>query len=245
MKTESPFDPWLSGRHKLPKRFIDKTVIDEYDPESWSCWVALKNKAPLHDAHKLEWFSLGESHNQTKRFLSAADKILYPRLEEEELDSENRYEIKNSGIVPPATCHPIYIVTCKSEHIERVMYVGKTTAANRFTGGHAAATKLLNPKYNAYEKIIYQCQLMFANEDDYLPLEWIRPTEYGEFLLSNVEYELIYRNQPELNKHGKGVNQNTLGLYPLFEDHISGRCINIADGYIQEHHSSLPGNYTI
>ena len=125
-------------------------------------------------------------------------------------------------VYPPSPSRPIYIITTKEAANESIVYIGKTTGANRFSGGHAVALKLTDPKYASCEKLIYRCSVTIPVGDDHVALEWIDPIEVAERILDDVESHLIYEFKPPLNHQKKKRN--------LAKHQTSIHIQNIAEG---------------
>ena len=208
IKCKSPFSPWLDRKQPLPNRFLKKGHVDPI-PErgsNWDCFLALEECWPLYIANELKWESLDKSIHDTEVFLDTVFKLI-PDLDGEELDSEEKYMIEsNKECVPPAPCLPIYIITIKNKMEERVVYIGKTSASNRFANGHSAALKLHDPKYNGFEKRLYRCSVWFYINNEYVCLEWLKPNTIPSEVLDCIESHLIWCAQPELNVDKKNEN---------------------------------------
>lgn len=197
LSMRSPFEPWLEGSQPLPSRFYAERVED-FVTDEWSCWVAPAKRVSLHLADTLEWLSLANSRTRTQAYLATAAKVV-SGLEGAWLDGWERAQLRESGLIPPSLCYPIYLITCEDEASERIVYVGKTSVSNRFSGGHAAALKLHAPEYANQSKWIYQCDVWFLHRQDYLCLEWLDPVTTAEAVLDGVESQLIFDLQPALN----------------------------------------------
>lgn len=176
------------------------------------CFLALDVRLPLYRVREMKAQSLKSTWDEVNQYVSSAFEIMFYQYNEEvdsedesfmvDVDREILREIDYQlGIPRPSTCYPIYIITVGNDVNERVVYIGKTSSQNhRFAGGHAAALKLHDPKYDGIEKNIYFATVMLLSENEYMPLEFIQPYTIAEKLLENVEAGLIYNLKPELNK---------------------------------------------
>ncbi|MGR3761917.1 hypothetical protein ACUXV3_17595 [Roseobacteraceae bacterium NS-SX3] len=139
------------------------------------------------------------------------------------LSREDAWEIENELGVPPLVTNPMYFMSVKNKTEERLVYVGKTSSKrSRFSGGHAAITKIHNPKYDGFEKGLYLASLMFYDDFDYLPIEYIRELDRAEKLLSSIEAQIIYDFQPELNTSHKKSFGSHWPIQVLFENSVNG-----------------------
>ncbi|MED0586478.1 hypothetical protein [Bacillus subtilis] len=120
----------------------------------------------------------------------------------------------------PARCYPIYLITTGTGDNERLVYVGKTSSENhRFAGGHLAALKLNDPKYDGLEKNLYFGCLTFLDvHKKHVPLEWISPFDYCKELLESVEASLIYHFQPELNTEHTKRHNSKIPIHLMIEN---------------------------
>ncbi|WP_269317793.1 hypothetical protein [Exiguobacterium sp. KJ 601] len=176
------------------------------------CFLALDVRLPLYRVREMKAQSLKSTWNEVNQYVNSAFEIMFYHYNEDvdsgderllvDIDREILYEIDSQlDIYRPSTCYPIYIITVGGGANERVVYIGKTSSQNhRFSGGHAAALKLHDPKYDGIEKHIYFATVTLLGENEYMPLEFIYPYTIAEKLLENVEAGLIYNLKPELNK---------------------------------------------
>ena len=193
-----PLSAWINAEQPLPKRFLVDNHQDQFD-ETWLCWVVLEQVAELHKVNELNWVSLTASRLATKKYLNESAKVLGSIDEDGWLDKEEGFWIREELGEPPHPCLPIYIITVGSNETERVVYVGKTKSASRFTGGHSTALKLHAPEYDGLKKSIYRCSVWFDIDDEYVAIDWIEPESLALNLFDSVESQLIYDLQPELN----------------------------------------------
>jgi hypothetical protein len=201
-----PLSGWTNRKHNIPRRFHSESeVIDKPDSENWSVWVSLEESSSLHRANEMNWLSLKDSIELTNDYLEKSS-ILICGLEGGSLDGEEELMIKERIGLPPLPCLPIYIITCKDTEKEEIVYIGKTKSDKRFIGGHTAALKLHDPIYNNKIKTLYRCSIWFYIDNEYIIIDWIRPTELALELLDSIESQLIYHFKPELNISKKNKN---------------------------------------
>jgi len=193
-----PLSAWVKATHPLPKRFLLESHADQFD-DSWLCWVVLEEVSELYKVNQLNWVSLSASREKTREYISNAKGVVGGIDDDGWIDREEGCWIQEGLGKPPHPCLPIYIITVDSGDKERVVYVGKTKSASRFTGGHSAALKLHAPEYNGLKKSIYRCSIWFDIEDEYVAIDWIEPETLALDLFDSVESQLIYNLQPELN----------------------------------------------
>ncbi len=154
----------------------------------------------LHEAVNLKPQSLSQSWQNNHDYIEEAMAIT-KNPEGNWLDNEEVCMIREEIGEPPLPCCPIYFVTIGKGKSEEIVYIGKTSSnSSRFAGGHSVALKLHSPKYNGYQKLIYQCLIILLdNNKDYLPLEWISPLSEANAILESIESQLIYEFKPEFN----------------------------------------------
>lgn len=116
---------------------------------------------------------------------------------------------------PPPFCYPIYFIPVDDGSAEELVYIGKTSSSKgRFSGGHAAVTKLHHPDYDGKKKWLYLgCVALLTEDRDILPLEFVSPMQLSLQLLDSVERQLIYYFKPPLNTQGKAAPSATMPCY--------------------------------
>lgn len=190
---------WLDRQEPL-RSFIN---IEHRPPsQEFGGFLSLDVVVPVHDAATLEAESLAISWQKTHAYVVKALEL----IEAEEPLCLDRYEselIRSELGEPPPLCYPIYLITVGDGPTETLVYVGKTSSnQGRFRGGHAAFTKLLHPDYDGQAKRVYLGAIVLLDsEKSYIPLEWIKPVEGAEALLSSIEAQIIFRLKPDLNVH--------------------------------------------
>jgi len=163
-------------------------------------WLAINYCLPFYQVLDQEILGFGQARELNRRYYEAAIKIAL-HYDGYWLEKEDICDIIEELGNPPDVSHPIYIITIKDESFEKVVYVGKSSSdKSRFTSGHSAAIKLLNPMYNSFEKLIYFGQIMTSDKnDEYLPLEFVGDQVFAEQLLDDIESKVIQHFKPELN----------------------------------------------
>jgi hypothetical protein len=205
MNKYSPLQGWLDRTDSLTS-FIDL----ECRPPSYEYggFLSLDVVLPVHGSVNLAAESLSTSWTRTHEYVRESLAI----IDAEEplwLDREEVQMIKSKLGEPPPLSYPIYILSVSDDKSERAVYIGKTSSEKgRFRGGHAAITKLHNPKYDGLTKRLYLGGIvLLADDKEYQPLEWVKPLAKAMEILNSIEKQLIYRFQPELNtKHKKHYN---------------------------------------
>lgn len=209
IKLYSPLENWISRKISLPSFIeLDSTALNF----ELGGFLILNNVALIHETINLKPESLDVSWQKTNQYLQDAFNIINEKgLEEISLDREESemiiYELGN----PPNISHPIYIMTISNNEKEEVVYIGKTSSSrNRFKSGHTAITKLHDPKFNNFQKNIYQCGILLLNNDkELVPLEWIKPFSESKKLLDSIEAQLIFHFKPLLNTQLKNKNNTS------------------------------------
>jgi hypothetical protein len=227
MSEPSPFDHWLSGKGELhpfvevtPKALdLDKGVL-----------VAIETRVPIHESYRIGESVFRRSWAAAHSYLANVERILgcVPKL----LTQDQLAQMtKNNLGRPPQWSYPLYLIAIskpgavdpyvmeRSKQLEaeygaiakivipddhRLVYVGKKASGDRFRDGHKAITKLHHPTYREYDKWVFEARVTVKTQAGAtLPLEWVRDRSAAERLLYNIESQLIYFLQPELNEDGK------------------------------------------
>lgn len=102
---------------------------------------------------------------------------------------------------------PIYLITRIDEGHGEIVYVGKAqSTTNRFSGGHIALLKLLDPKYKNYDKFISFAVINVRSmHGDVVPVEWVENKKLRDDIVGHVEQSLVWKFQPEYNTHYKSA----------------------------------------
>lgn len=196
-------DAWLDRHFPLPKCFQVGTMPNTSNSHLFA-WMGVEEKMYLHEVHKAVWTSLRENTKRTRDYVADAINLLGGADQVTEV-GDKRLVIAKLGEPPPQSL-PIYIITVRKGSDEKVVYVGQTTANNRFAGGHSAALKLHEPAYKDTDKMVYRCSVTLAMDDDHVALEWVEPFSVAQQILNDIESHLIYEFQPPLNSKGKKKN---------------------------------------
>jgi hypothetical protein len=184
-------------------------------------FVAIDRSVPVYQAGEVPAQSLEEAWHTVRQYVEEACELVHagdecPRLDKDEIDM-----ILTGLGRPPPPCYPVYFIAVRdrASEEERLVYVGKTSSSsNRFSGGHAALTKLHDPLYDGTDKVLYLGTVMLQDIDnEYLPLEAVQPLEKAKAMLVSIEAQLIYELKPELNTQGR-ARDNTRS--PLNVIHI-------------------------
>lgn len=199
MRKKSLLSSWIERRDPLHS-FID---LENRPPnQEFGGFLTLDVVVPAHESLNLEADSLSDSWKKAHEYVAASLRIIKAD-EPMWLDSEEVEMIKNQLGEPPPLCYPIYMFTVGDGDAEHLVYIGKTSSSNgRFRGGHTALTKLLHPIYDGFTKRVYLAAIVLLADDiSYQPLEWVKPLEKAQALLSSIEAQLIFSFKPQLNTH--------------------------------------------
>jgi hypothetical protein len=215
----STLAPWLRRTGSLP--FVSIQSEQQKAPYlEYGGFVGIDRRVPLHTAPSLAPQSLEATWGAVRKYVSDACRIIHADEPPHCLDNEEVYMILEELGEPPIECSPLYLITTEGrDSTEEVVYVGKTSSSTaRFSGGHAAITKLHHPRYDGTRKWLYLASVMLLDADrEYLPLEAVGPKTLADEFLQSVEYQLIFDLQPELNTHGR---RKCLATAPLSSIHV-------------------------
>lgn len=224
--TYIPLQAWFEGRKFLSHRFSGQNCSD--NPSSdWEAWLSIQECCPLHQVNSLNWVGLHEARKNTDSFLGNVKSEFNGKLPIFIHEKERVIIEKKIGI-PPKPSLPIYLISCSDmdDTNEHIVYVGKTVNSKRFIGGHSAALKLLDPKYNNMKKRIYRATPWFYDGKDYISLDWISPTSLAIELLDFIESHLIYNLKPELNTSKKKNEDTRYSFYLHIQNFLSTGFLN-------------------
>jgi len=162
----------------------------------------------LHDAPRVPLKSLEQSWIDTKDYIVRALALLHRSHAGWSLSDDDRKKVLASLGEPPGPAWPLYVLAVGDHPNERIVYIGKTNAqTHRFVTGHSAITALHNPKYDGLTKRLYLATVtLISDEGNYVSLEWLHPKKLRDYVWSDVEAQLIYHFQPELNNRLKERN---------------------------------------
>lgn len=213
---------WLSGR----RFYLKSPLYMSCEDHVWEhFWVSFDVSVGLHEAANFPLLPFEKATDECYSYLAKACKILKRNNPKWSPDDVARRVILDQLGPPPLNAYTIYMLTVsdlKSDS-ERVVYIGKTNSnSNRFRGGHAAISKLHAPEYAHLTKSIYfGCIVAMNDDENYIPIDWLSPNLGRDEILSDIEYQLIYHLQPELNEQGK-LTYSAKNRVPLtIENHHS------------------------
>ncbi|PGO61146.1 hypothetical protein [Priestia megaterium] len=212
---------------------LDRYRLQDINSE-YGCHIGLDVCFPLYKVLEMKAQSLEDTWNEVNQYVANACNIITDEYGEEleikedeklrDVDREIIYEIESrQKTPPPAACYPLYFISVGDDKDEKIVYIGKTSAkTHRFSGGHMAALKLHAPEYEGLSKHIYfGTVVFFDHKKNYMPLEFIRPLEDAESLLSNLEAGLIYNLKSELNTTYLNKNHARFNMFVNIENHSS------------------------
>lgn len=213
-------ESWLARSHSL-SAFM--TVELNSLNQKLGAFLSIDVVVPAHQASALDTKSLERSWKETNAYVKDALSIVNanePLL----LDREEVAMIRDALGDPPSQCSPIYFITVGTGTAERVVYIGKTSSENsRFSGGHSALSKLLNPVYDGSSKQIYMGSVfLLTDEKKLLPLEWIQPLASAEMILKSVEAQLTHKFKPELNTQNVEVDNACWPILVHIQNYYGG-----------------------
>lgn len=194
---------WLNGQCHLGHLRVENIPID-YLNGIRNFWLLMRYVAPVHEANMIETIPLSDSFNEHKNYLDKVKKLInQSKMEYGYLSIEDSQYITNTIGQPPNPSLPIYIVTVEENDVHRIVYIGKTTTSvrQRFSQGHAALSKLLDPKYNGKCKNIFFCELYFGIIQNFelIPIDFAENDNEKRMTVSLIETMLINAYNPELN----------------------------------------------
>lgn len=193
---------WLRGQ--LPCDALDAALAGRHDVQCLKFAIRFEPPRPLHDACAVPAQSFEARAGELRRFYADARRIAQ---QEEEASAPGwvsrsaRKRIEASGAMPEPS-RPIYFLTVQQGGRKAVAYIGITQAkGGRFSGGHAAITKLHHPKFQRATKELFLAAVYAQITPDlWVNLELLpQAARY----LHDIEMQLVYALQPELNTHGK------------------------------------------
>ena len=218
---------WLSDG----KFYLKSPLYMACEDHVWEhFWVSFDDTAELHEASDFPLIPFDAARTACFSYLSEACKLLDRSNPQWTPDDRERRKIVETLGPPPLNSYTIYMMTVSNADgsEERVVYIGKTNSeSHRFRGGHAAISKLHAPNYQGLRKKIYfGCIVGFDDDCNYIPIDWIQPEMGRDGILSDIEYQLIYCTQPELNDTGKETcrAKNRVSLY------VQNFCSRVLDG---------------
>lgn len=219
-----PLSSWVKRRQALPQRFYIEDYID-IPKDDWDVWLSIEEVVPLYRAREMQWLSLKESRENTKKYLETSSELI-SGLEGGWLDRWEQEQILEHLGMPPLPSLPIYLISCSDDSGENLVYIGKTKNTSRFEGGHSAALKLHAPEYSQKQKKIYRSTVWFHDGTEYISLDWIQPEALALELLYSIESHLIYQFQPILNIEKKKRVTSKWDFYIHIQNFLEGGFLN-------------------
>lgn len=195
---------WLSDR----LYYLKSPLYMACEDHVWEhFWISFDTSMGLHEAANFPLMSFEASQEACFSYLSRACKLLGRSIPQWSPYEEDRRRILKELGPPPLNAYTVYMMSVSDprSNDEKIVYIGKTNSkSHRFRGGHAAISKLHDQKYDGLRKKIYfGCIVGFNDDEDYVPVDWISPEAGRDQILSDIEWQLIYHFQPELNENGK------------------------------------------
>jgi hypothetical protein len=208
-----PLTAWVYGGNMYVKSFSHyegEIILPE------SIFVSIDTFYHLHEAPRVPLKSLEQSWDDTKTYILRTRALLGRPHAGWSLSDDDRKKVLASIGEPPGPAWPLYVIAVGDYPDERIVYIGKTNAqTHRFTTGHSAITALHDPKYYGMTKRLYLATVtLMSDEGNYVPLEWLHPKGLRNSIWSDVEAQMIYHFQPELNRKLKerDHSKNPVGI---------------------------------
>jgi len=196
--THRPLTAWVHGGNFYVKSFFyyeNEVILPE------TIFVSLDTYFPIHEAPRVPLKNLDQSWIDTKDYIQKACDLLKRPKVGRSLSPDDRATVLASLGEPPGPAWPIYVFAVGDHPNEKIVYIGKTNSdTHRFSAGHSAITGLHAPQYEGLSKRLYLGTVtLYSDEGNYVPLEWLHPKALRDFIWSDIEAQLIYYFQPELN----------------------------------------------
>lgn len=195
----SQIDGWLDRAFPLPQIFLSSAPIKENN--YWLCFLMIEEELPLHLIQGTIWQSVRDSAREARSYVESAIEI--NGSDQIEDTSDKRHIVEMLGF-PPRLALPIYLIVTRFAGLDTIVYIGKTRTGNRFTAGHAVATKLHEQRFGRCEKFVFRCSVTLlwdascSTDNDRVLIEWMPPA-VAEAILDDIESHLIFRLKPEFN----------------------------------------------
>lgn len=196
-----PLQRWLQDERYYLKSldFLENELF-----RATAAWVAFENAVSLDLAVNTPLFHFDRAWQATQDYIKQAEAIAGTRGGR--LNAEQAKRISAALGPPPVSCFAIYMITVSGSDgtNERCVYIGRTNAiSHRFKSGHHVFAKLHRDEFNGMLKRIYLASLWIEDDDDHtFPIEWFRDLDRDQ-LLGEIEAQLIFDLQPQLNRSGK------------------------------------------
>ncbi|MFN3262297.1 MAG: hypothetical protein ACE37J_17265 [Pikeienuella sp.] len=220
---------WLSER----PFYLKSPLYMACEDHTWEhFWVSFDASMGLHKATDFPLTSFESSRQACFSYLRSACQLLGRNIPQWSPDHEGRRRILKELGPPPLNAYTIYMMTVSDlkTNDERIVYIGKTNSnSHRFRGGHAAISKLHSPEYDGMcKKIYFGCIVGFNDDEDHIPIDWLLPATGRDTTLSDIELQLIWHVQPELNDYGR----KECKARERISIHIQNFCSKVLDGVI-------------
>jgi hypothetical protein len=208
---DRPLTAWLYAEWYVKSR-------DHYEGEvilPAQVFVSLDAVFEVHEAPHLPLKTLDQSWIDTQSYLTAACKLLGRGNPGRLVSAQDRKKVFAALGEPPGPAWPLYFLTVGEFPEEEIVYIGKTNArTHRFSSGHRAITALHGPEYRGRRTRLYLATVtLLSDEDNYVPLEWLHPKTLRDSIWSDLEAQLIFHFQPELNI---GLKKSDRSKRPVF-----------------------------
>lgn len=199
---------WLNGQDPLGNLIVEPRNVFKFGGK-YLFWLRIGKPIPAHSVHEERHIPLLEAPSAHLKYLNNALKLIgynssikNQNLWEFISHEKREYILLNLGPPPPPS-RPIYLITTERSGQYDILYVGKTTNTHqRFSGGHLALTKLLNPIYDGQRKSIFFCEVHFGVPENYstASIDFVHGVHAQNQLIISIESLLINAYTPILNK---------------------------------------------
>jgi hypothetical protein len=227
---------WLNGIDPLGHLIVEPRDVFKFGGERLF-WLRIGKPIPAHTVHEERHLPLLQIPSEQLKYLYSALRLLdyHPSMKShylwEHISHEKRAYILQQLGPPPPPSRPIYFITTQANEQHEILYVGKTTNTNRrFSGGHLALTKLLNPTYDGQRKCIFFCEIHFGVPENYgtASIDFVTGAAVQNRFVVGIESLLINAYTPILNKIASNASRPPLPTkIDLTVQNDSGEDINI------------------
>lgn len=204
---------WLNGHHPLGNVISEPRIqrIEDFNGKKLF-WLNIGGSIPAHAVHEAENSPMFQTPAAHASYITKALKLLnrhrqqpFEHIRWKIITPEEREYILSKIGPPPQHSRPIYIITRRVDGVEKVSYIGKTINQGvRFSGGHLALSKLLNPAYDGQKKSIFFCSIHFGIGENYntVSIDFLWNNRQKNTFIECIEAMLINAFKPELNTAG-------------------------------------------
>ena len=184
-------------------------------------FVCLEASFDIHQAPQVPLKTLEQGWRDAKTYLSSACEILQRESPRRSLTKDERKRVLTTLGEPPSPAWPLYFFSVGEFPEEKIVYIGKTNSrTHRFSTGHSAITALHRPEYREMRKRLYLATVtIYSDEQNYIPLEWLHPKTLRDSIWSDVEAQLIFHFQPQLNSSLKNADRSKRPLFIAFHNY--------------------------